>query len=441
MSEHAHAAAPKGDGVQPLRFLSRMSRSPWVCLGSAALGLTIGLNSHSVAEALTPVGEIYMALLSLTVAPIIFSALASGISAMVSSRDGSRYIVRTIRTFILGIFVAGFLGTFVATVALPAFTSLQDREFIGTTLSKFEKATGDGDAGAAEPKSGFWTFVGNFIPSNIVGALASKNVLPIVFLGTLLGLAICHIEPDKRRFAADLVGTIYHTFLTVLEWILYLLPVGLCCLMASQAASVGADAIKAMLAIIILYFVCLIVLGAFYLSAIRKITRQPLSGIWKILKRPYTLALVASAESAIPSTMESMASFGFPKEMLRSVIPLSVAMNRPSTVVIFAITTIFVANIYDVNLTLWQTLFIAMACSVVGAFDSGEYVTMAPMIAYILLPLGLPAAAGTAIIMTIWPLIEWFPELQCIMAATANAAIVGNLADREVGMNPEGGDL
>ena len=69
----------------------------------------------------------------------------------------------------------------------------------------------------------------------------------------------------------------------------------------------------------------------------------------------------------------------------------------------------------------------ALACSLVGAFDSGEYVTIAPMIAYVLVPLQLPPVAGIAIIMTIWPLIEWFAELQCNMAATANAAIAGNL--------------
>ena len=424
MSQHLVSRAARG----VIRAIPKYSRKPWVCMLSAAIGLGIGLKARHFAENLAPIGEIYMTLLTLTVTPIIFSALATGIAALFSSADGRRYIGRTIATLVLGALIAGFLGTFAGTVALPLFSNLEDREFVGTMLSKFEEASSTGTKGSAEEaKSGFWAFVGNFVPSNMVGALASDNLLAVVFLGTLLGAAICQIDPEKRQVATDIIGAIFEAFLTVLDWVLYLLPIGLCCLMASQASRVGADALRAMLVIIALYLACFCVMAVMYLWMIRRVTGRTLIEIWRVLREPYTLALVASCDSAIPSTMQCMAKFGFPKEMLRSVIPLSAAMNRHATAIIFAITTLFVADVYGMHLTVWQILFVALACSLVGAFDSGEYVTIAPMIAYVLVPLQLPAVAGVAIIMTIWPLIEWFAELQCNMAATANAAIVGNL--------------
>ena len=411
-----------------IRAVPKFSRKPWVCMISAAVGLVIGLKARHLAENLAPIGEIYMTLLTLTVTPIIFSALATGIAALFSSGEGRRYIGRTVATLVLGTLIAGFLGTFAGTVVLPFFSNLEDKEFVGAMLSKFEDASSAGPKGQeGEAKSGFWAFVGNFVPSNMVGALASDNLLAVVFLGTLLGAAISRIDPEKRQVATDIVGAIFESFLTVLDWVLYLLPVGLCCLMASQASRVGADALRAMLVIIVLYLACFFVMAVLYLWMIRRVTGRTVIEIWRVLREPYTLALVASCDSAIPSTMESMAKFGFPKAMLRSVIPLSAAMNRHATAIIFAITTLFVADVYGMHLTVWQILFVALACSLVGAFDSGEYVTIAPMIAYVLVPLQLPPVAGIAIIMTIWPLIEWFAELQCNMAATANAAIAGNL--------------
>jgi Na+/H+-dicarboxylate symporter len=227
--------------------------------------------------------------------------------------------------------------------------------------------------------------------------------------------------------AIDFIDAMYDTFLTVLDWVLYLLPFGLFCLMASQAAKVGGSAIKAMLAIIALYMTCFAIMTALYLFALRRSTGRSLKEVLAALKQTFTLAFVASADSALHSAMTQMAKLGLPRNLLSSVIPLSAATNRHATAIMFAIIAFFVADVYDVNLNLWQTLFVAFGCALVGAFDSGEYVTIAPMIAYVLIPLGLPAAPGIAIILTIWPMIEWFAELQTVMAACSNAAIIANV--------------
>jgi proton glutamate symport protein len=419
MSEHE----PKN----PLERLLSFSRNPWICVGSAALGVFMGLCFGRFAEMLSPVGEIYMTLLTLTVTPIIFCALASGICKLFLSNDGRRYAGRIITTLVLGSLTVGFLGVFMGIVAMPFLNKFQDMEFVGQMLSKFEEAD---TKGVSDTVPGVWGFIHNLVPSNMVDALASENLLAVVFLATVMGLAICRVPERNRLIATGFIEAIYDTFLTVLEWVLYLLPIGLFCIMASQAEKVGAAALKAMLSIIAVYFACFLMMTAFYLAALRRTTGRSLKEIWIILKEPWILAFVASADSALPLTMERMAKFGYPKEMLSSAIPLSAAMNRHGTVIIFALTSLFIANIYDVELSVLQYLFLALGCAVVGSFDSGEYVTIAPMLAYILIPLGLPAAAGVAIILTIWPMIEWIPELQCIMAASANAAIAGNMANR-----------
>ena len=406
-----------------------LSRKPWICISAAALGVVIGLNFKSLARTIEPAGEIYMTLLTLTVTPIIFCALASGISKLFMSLNGRRYAGRIAATLLCGTAIAGFLGVFVGSLAMPFLTGLQDRDFVGETLRKFEEAGTSGVSSDAKP--GLWGFIHNFIPSNFVDALSSENLLAVVFLASLLGLAVCEVSGSKRELAINFIDAVYETFLTVLEWVLYLLPPGLCCLMASQVEKVGAETMKAMLSIIILYVVCFLAMCLLYAVVIRRATGRSLHDVWTILKEPYTLAFVASADSALPLTMERMAKLGYPKEMLSSIIPLSAAMNRHATAIIFGLTTVFIANIYDVQLTALQYLFIAVSCSIVGAFDSGEYVTIAPMISYILIPLDLPAATGVAVVLTIWPMIEWLPELQCILAASANAAIAGNITDNK----------
>ncbi len=405
-----------------------LSRKPWVCITAAAAGVVSGLYFKPFANALAPIGSIYITLLTMTVTPIIFCALASGISKLFMSANGRRYAGRIAATLLCGTAIAGFLGVFAGGLIMPFLTGLQDRDFVGETLRQFEESGANGVNLEASP--GFWGFIGNFIPSNIIDALASENLLAVVFLAGLMGLAICEISGTKRELTVNFIDAVYETFLTVLEWILYLLPPGLFCLMASQVAKVGGETIKAMLAIIAIYIVCFLFMGCLYAILLKRSTGRRFGEIWAVMKEPYTIAFVASADSALPITMERMAKFGYPKEMLTSAIPLSAAMNRHATAIIFGLTTIFIANIYDVELTPWNYLFIAVACSIVGAFDSGEYVTIAPMISYILLPLDLPAATGVAVLLTIWPMIEWLPELQTIMAASANAAIAGNISKK-----------
>ncbi len=411
-------------------FLAALSRKPWVCISSALAGLIVGLNFREAAEIIAPIGEIYMKLLTMTVTPIIFCALVTGVSRMFESSDGRRYVGRTVTTLACGTLIAAFLGTFLALAATPILKPDDaKRSFIGQTLSGLEKKV----PVVAEVKPGVWGFIHNFIPKNVVDTLASENLLAVVFMAILLGLALCQVEERPRGTVVGLFSAVYEMFISILDWVLYLLPLGLCCLLASQASEVGFDVLKVMSGVIIVYLMCFVLMSALYMFVLWRATGRTFKELYHVLKVPFTMAFVASSDSALPMTMKAMGQFGYPRDMLNSVIPLSAVLNRHGTAVVFAVTTVFVAQIYGMELTAWNCLVIAGSCALVGAFDSGEYVTIAPMITYILGPLDLPPAGGVAIILTIWPLFEWFPELQCIMASCANAAIVGNLRPKESG--------
>lgn len=404
-----------------------LSRKPWVCISSAALGLFVGITWPHLAGMFAPAGEIYIKLLTMTVTPIIFCALVTGVSRMHASNDAKKYLWRTVLTLVCGTLVAGFLGTFMALAATPLLRPDNDQcEFIGQTLDGLAKKSPAFDQ--VEP--GALGFIKNFIPENAIDTLASENLLSVVSMAILLGLALVQVKGQAHSTASNFFSAVYEMFISILDWILYLLPLGLFCLLADQASEVGVDALRAMLAIIAVYLACFGIMAALYLVQIRRATGRPVREIWRILKEPFTLAFVASSDSALPSIMRQMEELRYPPELIRSVVPLSAVLNRHGTAIVFAITTVFVAHIYGLQLTVANGLLIALSCSLVGAFDSGEYVTIAPMITYILVPLGLPPEAGVAIILTIWPLFEWFPELQCAMASCANAAIAGNISPK-----------
>ena len=405
-----------------------LSRKPWVCLASAALGLFFGVRWPELAAHVAPVGEIYMKLLTLTVTPIIFCALILGVSRMQTSPDGGKYLRRTLLTLACGTLIAGFLGTFMALASIPFLLPEKEQcEFIGQTLEGIGKKA----PAQQEIQPGVWGFIKNFIPENAVDTLASENLLAVVFMAILLGLALCRVDGNPQATAGHFFAAVYGMFIEILDWILYLLPAGLFCLLADQASEAGLDAIRAMSAIVAVYLLCFSIMAVFYAIQIRRATGKPFLLLWRTLKEPFTLAFVASSDSAVPSAMKKMREFGYPPEMVSSVVPLSAVLNRHGTAIVFAITTVFVAHIYRVPLHAPTCLLIALSCSLVGAFDSGEYVTIAPMITYVLVPLGLPPEAGIAILLTIWPLFEWFPELQCIMASCTNTAIAGNIPPRQ----------
>ncbi|MFZ4777478.1 MAG: cation:dicarboxylate symporter family transporter, partial [Terrimicrobiaceae bacterium] len=159
-------------------------------------------------------------------------------------------------------------------------------------------------------------------------------------MAILLGLALVQVKDQAHITASSLFSAVYEMFISILDWILYLLPLGLFCLLADQASEVGVDALRAMLSIVAVYLVCFGIMAALYLAQIRRATGKSVPEIWRIFKEPFTLAFVASSDSALPSILRRMGELHYPSELVSSVVPLSAVLNRHGTAIVFAITTV-----------------------------------------------------------------------------------------------------
>ena len=219
----------------------------------------------------------------------------------------------------------------------------------------------------------------------------------------------------------------------ILNWVLYLLPIGLCCLVAGQVGVLGTIVLAAMAKLIVLYFAVCILLCILYTVALRLVTGMGVIRILAAMRDPLLVAFVTrSSIAAIPLALDRMRTeLGQPDEVASLVIPLSVVINRHAFILLFSMVAVFVAQLFQIHLSLFQQVLLMAAAVISGMAAVGAPSAIAPMVAYVLIPLGLPASIGVAIIVAMGPIIDPIATLTNLYGGCATTALVADTARRK----------
>jgi Na+/H+-dicarboxylate symporter len=266
------------------------------------------------------------------------------------------------------------------------------------------------------------------VPKNIFSAISLGKPLPVLFFSVIFGMALGSVWQHAKDTALTVIAAFNGALFKIIEWIMYGLPFGLCCLLAEQVAKVGPDIIRALMSYVIIFYGAAITVFVINTLLIKFNSEKSLLRSITDLKEPLIVALATTSSFAsIPSALRILEeSFKLDKRVVNLMVPIGINMNPQGLLLFATISTVFIAQLFNSSFSLQQyvivmigSILMAMAASGV---PGGAFV---PMIAVVLDPLGLPVNAAVILLFAIVAVID--PAITMVTVhANCTAAIVLN---------------
>ncbi|QRM55922.1 dicarboxylate/amino acid:cation symporter [Sinorhizobium sp. BG8] len=390
------------------------------------LGGLYGWIDKGGTPAIELLGDIFLRLLQMCVIPLLFTAVVTSLAKLFSDGAARRYVTRLVLFIGLGLTVAGGLGMFMGEIGRPGSElQHQAKQIIGEVIFRAEAAAPDA---LANQTAGIADIALGIVPSNIFVALSSGNMLAILFFAVLFGVALGSIDKRRSAQAITLFESLYETFIKIIGWLMYVLPFGLFCLAYTQVSSVGMDVLMAMTRLVLLIYLGCGLLIAFY-SIITWVKAG--GGYWRsvaALKESMFIAFgTSSSFAAVPAAMRGLKDgLGLDRNSVDMVMPLGITLNPPGSVFHFALATMFLANLYGVDLDLGWTAFVIVASMLAGVAAAGAPgIAGLSMISLILVPLGLPVEVAIILLAAIDPIVDPILTVVNLQANSATTALIG----------------
>ncbi|MGH7339684.1 MAG: dicarboxylate/amino acid:cation symporter, partial [Candidatus Rokuibacteriota bacterium] len=317
-----------------------------------------------------------------------------GVGQILRARETRALVGRMAVVYGLGLLVPCVVGIAVALVFQP-----------GADLGQEVQATLGQELGQASQKDqagGLLGFVQNIVPMNVFEALSRAQFIPIVFFCILVGLALGVVRAQGADEALGIINALYQTFSTLFHWVLVPLALGLFCIVAYHASQTDTELVKALVRYVAFYWVAGIAVLLIQLIVLSVVTGTP---PWTPLLRLKTPLLLAFATDnpfvALYSAVESLQKdYAVSRPIADAIVPFGVLANQQGQVLLFSFTSVFVAQVYGIELGPESLLILGLGCVIAGAAAVGGGAALAPILAPVLLAGGVPDALALVVLST-----------------------------------------
>ena len=309
-------------------------------------------------EALSIVTDLFLRLIRMIIAPLVFSTLVAGIAHM----EGAAHIGRVGGKTLLWFIGASLLSLTMGLVLVHLF-----QPGVGLHL-----APPDGTLGAitAAPFS-LKEFITHLVPASIVQAMAGNEILQIVVFSIFVGTAISAI-PGRAPAVLALTEQIAAIMLKVTGYVMLLTPFAVFAALCSTVASQGAGVLFTYVRFVGGFYAALLTLWAVLLSAAAIFLRGHIGKLIAAIRDPVLLAFsTASSEAAYPRLLDALEGIGLPKQIVSFVLPLSYSFNLDGSMMYCTFATLFIAQIYGIELTLAQQVTLLLLLMVTSKGMAG----------------------------------------------------------------------
>jgi aerobic C4-dicarboxylate transport protein len=310
------------------------------------IGIYVGYAFPAAGTAMRPLGDGFIKLIKMLIGPIVFSTVVCGIARMAAMRDVGRIGLRALLYFECVSTLALLIGLVVVTAIQPGAGIRIDSSDAGAVASY---ATASKALHATD-------FLLNVIPNTFVDAFARGEILQVLLVSVLCGLALLTLGARVRPLV-DLIEQISHMLFASVGLIMRLAPIGA---FGAMAYTVGAYGVGTLLSLgklmAAVYITCLF----FVFIVLGTIARLTGFSLWKLLAHLREEILVvlgtSSSESALPRLMEKLERLGCPKPVVGLVVPTGYSFNLDGTSIYMTMAAVFVAQASGVHLSAWQMI-------------------------------------------------------------------------------------
>ncbi len=343
-------SAPSNDAKEPVSPAKKGPGLYLQVLVAIALGVLLGWRAPTVAQEMKPLGDVFVKLIKMLIAPIVFCTVAAGIAGMGDLKKVGRVGAKALLYFEVMTTIALVVGLGVVHLARPgsglhANAASLDTKSLDATLAA---------ASAGHPKAeGFVGHLTAIVPESFFGAFTSGEVLQVLLLGVLTGMALASMGA-KGKPMLDWLGHATKVLFTIIGFVMRLAPIGAFGAMAFTIGKFGLGSLKNLFALMITFyatagFFVIVVLGA----VLRGYLGLSIFKLLRYLKEELVIVLgTSSSESALPRLMKRLEGLGAKPEVVRLVVPTGYSFNLDGTCIYLTLAALFVAQALDVKLSL-----------------------------------------------------------------------------------------
>jgi Na+/H+-dicarboxylate symporter len=301
----------------------------------AAAGLV-----KSYADNITLFTDIFLRLIKMVIAPLVFSTLTVGIMKMGETstigRIGGKAMVWFVSSSVLSILV----GLFIVTLQHPG---------AGMNLTV---PAGDVQTGLAVSGMSLKGFISHTIPTSIAGAMSDNEILQIVVFSMFFGIAGASLG---EKFNAPLVAAldvVSHIMLKVTGYVMYVAPLAIFAAISSVIATQGLGILLNYASFIGGYYLAIVLTCLVLISVGYMVLKRDIFRLLTMLKDPVLVAFTtSSSEAAYPKTLDQLTRFGCSRNIASFVLPIGYSFNLVGSMVYCSFASMFIAQAYNIHLS------------------------------------------------------------------------------------------
>jgi proton glutamate symport protein len=320
--------------------VKRRSLTPWILVGLLA-GVEVGHDFPSFAANLQFLGTIFLRLIRVIIAPLLFGTLVVGIAGHADLKKVGRLGLKSLIYFEIVSTIALLIG------------------FAAINISRAGEGVHLPPSATAEPLNAAphsaTQLIVDIFPENIAKAVAENQVLQVVVFSILFAMALALVPEAKRRPMLAWAESLSETMFKFTNIVMFAAPIGVFGAVAYTVGHLGLGVLLPLVKLLATMYVALVVFVTCVLLPIALLVRVPIKKFLSAAAEPVTIAFAtASSEAALPRAMEGMESLGVPRETVAFVLPTGYSFNLDGSSLYQSLALIFIAQAAGIHLNIAQ---------------------------------------------------------------------------------------
>lgn len=380
---------------------------------------------------LSPIGELFLRLITMVIVPLVFASLLVGIAGLGDVRKLGRLGGKTLLLYLVTTATAITIGLVVAHAVSPG-DFVAERERAALT-AQFEGDAGDQVEAAAGAPSMVENLLG-IVPENPVRSMAEADMLQIIFFAVLFGIALTLLREERSRQVVSFFDTVQQAMIVLIHMVMAVAPFGVAALVAEVVGTAGFSVLGALIVYGLTVLLGLFILAAGLYGGLAHFVAK--IGWLRFMKAARPAQLIgfstSSSSATLPITMQcARDNLGVSRPVSSFVVPLGSTVNMDGTALYQGVAAVFIAQVFAVDLSLGAQVSMVLAATMASIGAAGVPGAGMITLAMVLTTAGIPTV-GIALILGLDRILDMF---------RTSVNVTGDLAVTSVMATSEGEEL
>ena len=369
--------------------------------------------------------DIFLHLIKMIIAPLVFSTLVAGIAHMGDSAALGRIGGRALAWFIIASLISLTLGLIFVNFFAP-----------GEGLNLIRSGA---ESGVNTEALNFRDFILHVFPTSMVGAMAENSILQIVVFSLFVGVALTAIG-EKGKPIVTVIEAMVELMLQVTGYVMRVAPLAVFGALASVVTTEGLGVLRTFGALVGEFYLALLALWALLFAAGALFLGGRMVKLIKYVREPLLIAFsTASSEAAYPKMLEQLDRFGVPRRIYSFVLPLGYSFNLDGSMMYCTFAVLFIAQAYGIDMTIGQQITMLLLLMVTSKGMAGvpraSLVVISATLAYFKLP-----EAGLLLILAVDHLLDMGRSATNVVGNSVAAAVIDRWEGRRMAREAAAGE-